>query len=334
MLNEIKLNMNEMPYLPPREIIEAAQKGLSNLNRYANPKDLELLREFLADYSGVSKKNIILSAGSDPLLREIIHVFSRWRKVIMVNPSFFPTVQCTKEFVIKLIKIQLRPPEFNLNADIITNEINEPSLVIIDNPNNPTGKILIDREMAKIILENKNALLVVDEAYYEFSGATFADMVKEHPNLSVVRTLDKAFGLAGARIGYLIAGEDFLDAFSTFYAFLPQSSLYSAMEAVKDPSYIKKNIKLTIKERERVGKKLEEMGLQVCPSTTNFLLIKTNIPSVARELKDRGILVFDLSNQWLPGYIRVSMGTPKENNIFLSSMKEILKACTQRSGKI
>ncbi len=77
MLNEIKLNMNEMPYLPPREVIEAAQKGLSNLNRYANPKDLELLREFLADYSGVSKKNIILSAGSDPLLREIIHVFSR-----------------------------------------------------------------------------------------------------------------------------------------------------------------------------------------------------------------------------------------------------------------
>lgn len=334
MLNEIKLNMNEMPYLPPREVIEAAQKGLSNLNRYANPKDLELLREFLADYSGVSKKNIILSAGSDPLLREIIHVFSRGRKVIMVNPSFFPTVQRAKEFVTKLIKIQLRPPEFNLDADVITNEINEPSLVIIDNPNNPTGKILIDREMAKTILDNKNALLVVDEAYHEFSGVTFADMVEEHSNLSVVRTLDKAFGLAGARIGYLIAGEDFLDAFSTFYAFLPQSSLYSAMEAVKDPSYIKKNIELTIKERERVGKKLEEMGLQVCPSTTNFLLIKTNIPSVARELKDKGILVFDLSNQWLPGYIRVSMGTPKENNIFLSSMKEILKACTQRDSKI
>ncbi len=329
MLNEIKLNMNEMPYLPPREVIEAAQKGLSNLNRYANPRDLELLRGLLAAYSGVSKKNIILSTGSDPLLREIIHVFSRRRKVIMVNPSFFPTVQCAKEFVTKLIKIQLRPPEFNLDADIITSETNEPSLVIIDNPNNPTGKILIDREMAKTILDNKNTLLVVDEAYHEFSGVTFADMVEEHSNLSVVRTLDKAFGLAGARIGYLIAGEDFLDAFSTFYAFLPQSSLYSAMEAVKDPSYIKKNIKLTIKERERVGKKLKEMGLQVYPSTTNFLLIKSNIPSVARELKDKGILVLDLSNQWLPDYIRVSLGTLKENNIFLSSMKEILRICNK-----
>ena len=334
MLNEIKLNMNEMPYPPPKEVIEAAQKGLSNLNRYANPKDLELLRELLADYSGVPKKYIILSAGSDLLLREIIHLFSRGRKVVMVNPSFFPTAQCAKEFVTKLIKIQLKPPEFNLNADIITNETNEPSIVIIDNPNNPTGKILMDREMVETILENKNALLVVDEAYYEFSGVTFADMVEEHSNLSVVRTLDKAFGLAGARIGYLIAGEDFLDAFSTFYAFLPQSSLYSAMEAVKDPSYIKKNIELTIKERKRVSKELEKIGFQVYPSTTNFLLIKTNIPSVARELKDKGILVFDLSNQWLPGYIRVSMGTPKENNIFLSSMKEILKACTQRGGKI
>jgi histidinol-phosphate aminotransferase len=243
----------------------------------------------------------------------------------MVNPSFFPTAQCAKEFVAKLIKIQLRPPEFNLNADIITNETNEPSIVIIDNPNNPTGKILMDREMAEAILENKNALLVVDEAYYEFSGVTFADMVEEYTNIAVVRTLDKAFGLAGARIGYLIAGEDFLDAFSTFYAFLPQSSLYSAMEAVKDPSYIKKNIESIIKERERVSKELEKMGFQVYPSITNFLLIKTNIPDVARELKDREILVFDLSNQWRPGYIRVSIGTSKENDIFLSSIKEILK---------
>ena len=155
-------------------------------------------------------------------------------------------------------------------------------------------------------------------------------MVEEHPNLSVVRTLDKAFGLAGARVGYLIAGEDFLDAFSTFYAFLPQSSLYAAIETMRNPSYIKKNIELTIKERERVSKELGKIGFQVCSSVTNFLLIKTNIPSVARELKDKGILVFDLSNRWLPGYIRVSMGTAKENNIFLSSMREILKAYTEK----
>jgi len=88
-LNEIKLNMNEMPYLPPQKIMEATRKGLLNLNRYANFKDLELLRELLGNYSGVSKKHIILSPGSDLLLREIIYIFSKGRKLIMVNPSFF-----------------------------------------------------------------------------------------------------------------------------------------------------------------------------------------------------------------------------------------------------
>jgi histidinol-phosphate aminotransferase len=332
MLKEIKLNMNEMPYLPPMEVIKAAQKGLSKLNRYANPNDLEKLSELLANYSEVSKKYIIISGGSDLLLREIIHIFSRDKKVVMVHPSFFPTVQCAKDFVTKLIKIQLRPPEFNLNADLMIKETNEPSLVIIDNPNNPTGKILMDRNMVKTILENKKALLVVDEAYYEFSGITFADMVKEHSNLLIVRTLDKAFSLASARIGYLIAGEDFLDDLSSFNRILPQSSLYSAIEAVKNPSYIKKNIELTIKERERVKKKLEKMKLQVYSSTTNFLLIKTNIPDIAKELKDRGISVSDLSNQWLPGYIRVSIGTPQENDIFLLTIGELLETYNQREN--
>ena len=86
----IKLNMNEMPYLPPREVIAAAEKGLLELNRYANPEDLELLRELLADYSGVPKENIILGPGSDLLLREIVQTFSRNRKVVMMSPSFLP----------------------------------------------------------------------------------------------------------------------------------------------------------------------------------------------------------------------------------------------------
>jgi len=79
---------------------------------------------------------------------------------------------------------------------------------------------------------------------------------------------------------------------------------------------------------------MKKIGLQVCPSITNFLLIKTNIPDVARELKDKGILVLDISNQWRSGSTRVSTGTPKENNIFLSSMREVLKVCTQRGSKI
>ena len=328
-MNEIKLNMNEMPYPPPQRIMEATQKGLLNLNRYANLKDLEVLRELLANYSGVSKKHIILSPGSALLLREIIYIFSKGRELIMVNPSFFPTVQAAKQFVRKLIRIQLRPPKFNLDPEFLFNELSEPCLIIIDNPNNPTGKMLIDKKMAKAIIKNKNSLLVIDEAYYEFSGVTFTDLIKEHSNLAIVRTLDKAFGLAGARIGYLIAGEDFLDHFSLFHSFLPQPTLCAAIEAMENPGYIKKNIKLINKEKKKVSKKLEEIGLEVYPSNTNFLLIKTKIPGIGEKLMDRGILVFDLSDQWLSGYIRVSIGTPEENDIFLSKIKEILEVENQ-----
>ena len=189
MLNEIKLNMNEMPYLPPMEVIEAAKKGLSKLNRYADPEDLELLRGLLADYSDVARKHIILSAGSDLLLREVIHVFSSGKKVIMVNPSFFPTAQCAKEFVTKLIKIQLRPPEFNLDTDIITNETNEPCLVIIDNPNNPTGTIIPQQDILEIL--DTGLPVLMDEAYYEFSGQTVAPLVGRYENLMVLRTFSK-----------------------------------------------------------------------------------------------------------------------------------------------
>jgi len=325
MLNEIKLNMNEMPYPPSRKVLKAAQKGLSNLNRYANPKDLELLRELLANYSGVSKRHIILSSGSDLLLREIIYTFAKGRNIIVVSPSFFPTLQAAKQFATKLTRIRLRLPEFNLNPELLINELKEPCLLVIDNPNNPTGKILMDKEMFEAVIKNKNVLLVIDEAYYEFSGVTFADMVEEHANLAIVRTLDKAFGLSGARIGYIIVGDDFLDNFSSFYSFLPQPSLFAAIEAMRNPGYVKKNLELINKEKERVISKIKETKLQVYPSSANFFLIKTKILDLARELKDRGILVFDLSSQWLSGYIRVSVGTPEENNIFISSLKEILE---------
>ncbi|MHA1726810.1 MAG: pyridoxal phosphate-dependent aminotransferase [Promethearchaeota archaeon] len=323
----IKLNMSENPYLPPPRVKEAAQKGLALLNRYTNPQDLDVLRDKIAHYANVSKKHIILSPGSDLLLREIIHLFSANRKVIMVNPSFFPIASHAKKKVKKLLRIQLRPPNFELDSSLIINEIKDtPTLIIIDNPNNPTGKILLNHKMVTSILEYKNALLVIDEAYYEFSQVTYGDLVESHPNLAVVRTLDKAFSLAGVRIGYLIAGDIFLSEFSTFFMYLPQVTLYSALEALKNPEYIYPNINRIIQERNRMKRELEQFGISVFSSDTNFLLMKIKHPKIVEELEKRGILVSDISQYWLPGYIRVSIGTPQENDIFLSNLKEILSS--------
>jgi histidinol-phosphate aminotransferase len=318
----IKLNMNEVPYLPPKEIIEAAKESLKNLNRYSDPENLERLRGLLADYSGVSKKHIILGPGSDLLLREIIHTLSQGRKIIMVSPSFFPTVHAAKQFATKLVGIRLSPPDFNLNVDLLLDQLQEPCLLIIDNPNNPTGKILLDRQMVASIVEDTAALLVVDEAYYEFSKVTFVDMVHDHPNLAITRTMDKAFSLAGARIGYMIAGEAFIKAFSSFYMLLPRASLFAASAALQNPAYMSQNVGRVIAEKERVWKTLNELAMQVYPSATNFLLAKTDIPDLVGKMDDIGIQILDLSDQLAPGFIRVSIGTREENDVFI---KEYLK---------
>jgi len=326
----IKLNMNEMPYPPPIEVINSAKKGLSNLNRYTSQESLEMLKNMLSDYSKAPKEHIILSSGSDLLIREMIHLFSKRRKTIVVDPTFFPITQAAKQFASKLLKIRLSEPSFDLPISYLIDELNEQSLLVIDSPNNPTGKILLDR--VEDIVET-GAYLLIDEAYYEFSGIGFAEFVKDHPNLAVTRTMDKAFSLAGARIGYLIAGKTFLNEFSGFDTFLPLPSVYAAIEALKNIDYIKKNVSKIIDERKRVQKEVAKMGIEVYPSNTNFLLIKTGVPDAARELKKAGVLVFDLSNQLSSEFIRVSIGTKDENNFFLFSLGKLIKTYNQNSFK-
>jgi histidinol-phosphate aminotransferase len=321
---KIRLNLNEMPYLPPKEIILAGEKGLSVVNRYNFPEDRDLLQKLLAEYSGVPENHIVPYPGTDLLLREIVHMFVQERKILMVYPTFLPTFYAAQQFAKNLSIIPLNPPDFILNADRLINELNEPTLIIIDNPNNPTGKILLDENLIKTILDNKNALLLIDEAYFEFSKVTYSDLIQEYPNLAIGRTISKAFGLAGVRIGYLIGGKFFLDKFVTTSIMLSQVGIYSAIAAMKNPGYVEKNIEMIQTERERLSQEIKKIGLEVYPSTTNFLLINTKIPDIGKKLLEKDISVLDLSDRWLPGFIRVAVGSKEENDGFMVKLKELI----------
>jgi histidinol-phosphate aminotransferase len=314
--------MNEMPYPPASHVVDAAQQGLAWMHRYTDPEPAESLRGLLAGYCGVPSQHLILSPGSDLLLREVIHTFSHGRKVITVSPSFFPTVQATRQFAPESLSIRLSPPAFGLNLELLLGSLDGPSLVIIDNPNNPTGAMLLNPYAVTAILEREETLLVVDEAYYEFSGLTFAAMVPDHARLMVIRTMDKAFSLAGVRVGYGVAGEAFLDALSSFGAFPPQASLRAALAALSQPGYMRKNVRRVVEERERVGQALAGLGVRVYPSSTNFLLVRTEAADLAARLREAGVLVSDVSNQLPAGYLRVTIGTPRENDAFLAALAQ------------
>ena len=317
----INLHMNENPYLPDDNILRAANNGIEKLNRYSESKYLFELKELLGDYNNVPSDRIVLSHGSGLLIREIINVFSKDRKIIMLSPSFFPVSQYALKQASRLTKIQVSPPDFKLDHNLLLNELDEPALIIIDSPNNPTGKLLLDIDLVENILKNKNVLLLVDEAYYEFSGQTFASLIKKYPNLAITRTMDKAFSLAGLRLGYLLAGDYFKDQFSDFPAFLSRPTLFAAIEALKSPDYLKQNIKIVLSERTRIVEEIKKTGIEVFPGSTNFILIKSNIPDFARKLMDSGIIIKDLSEEWLNGFYRISIGLPEENDVLLSSIK-------------
>jgi len=314
-----------MPYPPPQAIVQAARRGSGKLHRYAEQKDLEHLRALLADYAGVPDRHIVAGPGSDMLLREILHSFSGGRKVVMPSPNFLPTVHAARRFAARQVSIRLSAPEFHLTPEILLEELEDPALVIIDNPNNPTGKALLERRTVEAVLANSGTLLVIDEAYFEFSGVSFAILVRNHPNLAITRTLDKAFSLAGARIGYLIAGQLFLEGLSSFQSSLPRASLQAAVEALSSPSYMRKNAGLIIEERERLLRETAALGAEVYASAANFLLVHTRRPEIAAQLEERGVLVADISSQLAPGHIRVSVGTSSENDAFIAAYEDIVK---------
>ena len=313
----INLQSNENPFLPPKNVMEAAKKGLKNINRYSELEYLNELKQLLADYNDISPQRITLSPGSDLLLRNIINTFSKNRKIITINPSFFSIFHQALKFANKLIKIQLVPQNFALKPELILYELDDPTLIIIDNPNNPTGAILLDENLIENILQSPNALLLIDEAYFEFSKQTFAGLIEQYPNLAILRTMDKAFSLAGLRLGYLLAGDFFKNKFLDFPKFLPTPTLFAGIEALKNPEYVFENVEKIIAEREKVKEKLHELNIEVFPSKGNFLLIKSNAPDFEQKMVGKGILIRSLSEEWLSDFYRVSIGLPKENDAFL-----------------
>jgi histidinol-phosphate aminotransferase len=317
--------MNENPYMPAVNIQKAAINGLKKINRYSELKYLYEIKKLLGKYNNVPSDRIILSHGSDLLLRETINIFSKDRKIIMVSPSFFPVAQYALKQASRLTRIQISPPDFKLDQIILLKELNEQTLLIIDNPNNPTGKILIDDSLIEKILQNKNVLLLVDEAYYEFSGQTFAGMIEKYPNLAITRTMDKAFSLAGLRLGYLLMGDYFKNHFSDFPISLSTPTLFATIEALKSPEYMRTNVAKILSEKIRVEKELLKIGIQIFSGKTNFILIKTKISDFGKKLNDVGIIIYNLSDYWIDGYYRISIGLREENDAFIKEISNIKK---------
>ncbi len=324
----IKIDNNEMPRPPPVEVLEPVKNCIDEINRYTPHNEVKTLINLLSDYSKAPENSIILSSGSDILIKEFIFLFSRKKQIIIADPSFFLINNAAQKTSSPLMKIRLREPEFNLSIESFIHEINKPTLLVFDNPNNPTGSLLLTQKNVKTILENENVILLIDEAYFEFSKITYAPWIEDYPNLAVSRTLSKSFGLAGSGIGYLIAGELIQKKFQGLDIMLPSPSVIAAIHALKNLDYMKKYIEEIDQEKERISKIVSNMEISVYDSYTNFLLMKTGIYDIAQKLAEQGIYVSNVSNNYSlsPEFIRVTIGSIEDNDYFINSMKKIVES--------
>lgn len=322
----IRLDKNEMFKPPPKEIIDPVKESIENINRYTPQVKVEELIGLISDYTKVPQDSIILSSASDILIKEFIYLFARNRQIIIADPTFILITNTAQKTSSPLLKIRLRVPEFKISLEQFGDEISKPTLIVFDNPNNPTGSLLLNKKDVKTVLENENVIFLIDEAYFEFSKVSYVNLLSDFPNLAIVRTLSKSFGLAGSGIGYILCGDVIKKKFIGLEIMLPYPSVVAAINALQNLDYMKKYIDEIEKEKKRIITSVSKMGIMVFPSYTNFILMKTGIENISQKLLKQGIYVHDVSEQLSSEYIRVTIGTNKENEYFLSYIEQLTKS--------
>lgn len=331
--HRIKLNQNESPFDIPQglkeEILEMA-KSMA-WHRYPGFTPTELVAK-LSACTGVGGEGILVGNGSNELIQAVfMAAVSKGSKVVIPVPTFRLYELLGTVMEADLHQVRLRG-DLSFDVERIIEEIGDGAtrLVVLASPNSPTGSVLEVEEVEEV-LKATDGLVVIDEAYQEFSGQTNLGLLKKYDNLIILRTFSKAMGLAGLRVGYLLTNPPL--AWEISKAKLPYNlnffSMMVAMRLLDETKLLEERIEYIRKQRGVVFHHLEEIpGMKPYPSLTNFILFKVDKPvsHVFHGLIQRGILIRDVSSYpMLSRALRVTIGLDEENQAFLGALREIME---------
>ncbi len=322
----IKLNTNESPFPPSDGVIAAVNaQEVRDLRLYSDPSGLAL-KTALADLHGVSPENIFLSNGSDDILNFSFMAFTE-------NGAMFPEISYGFYSVfaelhgIDFEAIPLKD-DFSIDPDDYKGN---GRMVVIANPNAPTGLCLTLSEVEEILKANPTSVVVIDEAYVDFGGESTYPLIKKYKNLLVVQTFSKSRSMAGARLGFAIADEELISdleriKYSTNPYNINRLTMAAGVAAVKDNDYYMANCQKIIQNREYTTKELEALGFYVIPSKANFIFAKSDKISgeeLYLKLKDNGILIRHFTKEKIKDFNRITIGSREEMETFVKVTKQI-----------
>ncbi len=330
----VKLASNETPWGPPAPVLEAVQSQLATLNRYPDP-DKSLLRQRIAERYDVAPARVAVGNGScEILLAAADALLEPGAELVYAWPSFSMYPHLAAQSGARPVTVAL-DAEGRHDLEAMAREVTAATrMVVVCNPNNPTATALPVAEIDSFVADlPRNVAVVLDEAYVEFSTLQdpddSLDLLKRHPNLIVLRTFSKVYGLCGLRAGYAIGTEDFRLAVDRVRQPFSVNALAqaAAAEAIRHQDEVERRVEHTAVERLHVETELAGRGLDCTDSQANFSWVglgERDEAAVVKGLADRGVIVRAGAALGEAGRLRVTYGTRAENDRFLAALDELL----------
>lgn len=328
----LRLNLNENPFNPLASFKEELKERLLkvNINRYPDP-EYSRLKRALANKFSISERNLTIGNGSDELILYIFIAFGReGLPVVIPHPTFTMYETLAPLFKLKVIKIPLVEETWDLPMKEMKKATAEGAILFLAYPNNPTGNLWEEKKIENLVEANPG-ITIIDEAYYEFSGRSLLKLLERFSNVIILRTFSKAFGIAGARVGYAISNESLISRLEevrlpfNLSAFSEEIALF----LLEKEEWVKSCIEHIIQAREWLYNKLLNSSLlKVYPSQANFLLCKIlrSDLNIVELLEKRNIKIRkpDISGN----YIRISIGKREGVERLWLSLKELQEKLT------
>lgn len=330
----IKLNTNENPYPPSPKVAEAlatlyGEQGGDGEKKYPDPITWDGVKA-IAGYYGLDETMVIMGNGSDEILAFSYMAYGEKIVFPEISYGFYPVFaqlfQCSSRAVPLTKKFKIRPEDY-YNAE---------GTVLIANPNAPTGRALPLEDIEGILRNNRDNVVIIDEAYIDFGGESCVPLIKRYDNLLVVQTFSKSRSLAGMRIGMAMGNRQMIEDLNRIkFSFNPynlsRSAILAAKISIEDKLYFREITRRIIGTRNTFASAMRDLGCHVIPSEANFVLVNEGA-AYHEFLRERGILVRYFGKGTLVDYVRITIGTPEDMEKVIEATFEWKKE--RREGEV
>lgn len=331
--NVIKLDANENPYPFPQEVKEKIYQEFNqiDMNRYPDPQSLRL-REAIAKYTDLAKEEIIVGNGGDEVLQMLMLAFTGEGDEVLIAPPTFAVYKIAAAIAgAKTVEVPLNEDySIDLEALLARVEQEKTKVTVLCTPNNPTGN-LVSNEIVEAVCQRARGIVLVDEAYYEFGQETAKELIKKYNNLVLLRTFSKAFGLAGLRVGYILADKEVITQLNRVKMAYNMNSFSqtAARVVIENIQYFQPLIDKIIDARSWLSSELAQIpGIKVFPSRANYIFVRVegDAADIHHQLVAEGVLVRFLGNG--PGAVnclRITIGQKEENQLLIEKLKKVME---------